>query len=82
MGSNLNRELGVGSKRSYHQVDTKELNIWQKSLLGRKGTAKQGPECLDSHLGFSGTRETSGWILVRGSVLQETSRPGVESPDM
>lgn len=66
VGSTLNRELGAGSRRSYHRVDTRELNIWQKSLPGRKGTAKQGPECLDSHLGCSGTRKTSGWILVSG----------------
>lgn len=65
VGSTVNRELRAGSRRSYHQVDTRELNFWQKNIPGRKGTAKRGAECLDCHLGCSGTRETSGWIPVR-----------------
>lgn len=66
VGSTLNRELGAGSRSSYHPVDTRELNIWQKSLPCREGTAKQGPECLDSHLSCTRTRETSDWTPVRG----------------
>lgn len=49
VGSAVNRELRAGSRRSYHRVDTRELNIWQKNIPGRKGTAKRGAECLDCH---------------------------------